>query len=248
MPDFWKVVNQVINDADILLLILDARLIPETRNIEIEHKVKRLNKPLIYVITKCDLVKDKKTLEQSKKTLDPSVFVSAKEHLGTSLLREKIFIEAKKAKLHSHNIHVGVLGYPNVGKSSLINALKGKRSAKTSILSGYTKGLQKLRAGKIILLDTPGVIPYHEKDFLKHASIGTMDFTQVKEPDIVVMHLMERFPGKIEKHYQVKILEDKEETIENIARKQNIMKKGGQPDLMRMATEILKDWQKGAIK
>ena len=55
---------------------------------------------------------------------------------------------------------VGVLGYPNTGKSSIINALKGRASAPTSPVSGYTKGMQWIRASKrMYLLDPPGVFP-----------------------------------------------------------------------------------------
>ena len=74
-------VNKVIIQADILLMTLDARLVDETRNQEIEDKVKYLNKPLIYVITKCDLA-DKAEVEKHKKELGLAVFVSAKEHHG----------------------------------------------------------------------------------------------------------------------------------------------------------------------
>ncbi len=77
---YWDIVNRVIDDADILLLLLDARLIDETRNKEIEQKVERQKKPLIFVITKCDLV-NKKTVESYKKQIKNSVFVSARKTL-----------------------------------------------------------------------------------------------------------------------------------------------------------------------
>ncbi len=248
MKNFWKIVNDVINDADILLMILDARLIDETRNNEIETKVLKSGKPLIYVLTKCDLV-DKNFVEKYKKILIPSVFVSATEHLGTTKLRDRILIEAKRAYYEKKCVTVGVLGYPNVGKSSLINAMKGKHAAGTSITSGYTKGIQKVRIDKrIMLLDTPGVIPYKEHARLKHQLIGTIDFAKARQPDLAVIALMERFPGRIETFYGVKENEDVDEVIESIAKKRNILKKGGGPDADRMARMILKDWQKGIIK
>jgi len=247
MGNFWRIVNQVIEDADVLLLILDARMIDETRNPEIENKVGHAGKPLVHVITKCDLV-DKTVVEKFKKTLNNCVFVSATKHYGTTMLRDKILIEAKRVYPKKKAITVGVLGYPNVGKSSIINALKGRKSAPTSILSGYTKGVQKVRAdNRIMLLDTPGVIPYQEKDRMKHALIGTIDFNNTKEPDLVVMELMQRFPKKIESFYEVEPNEDLEAVIEVIAVKRNILKKGNVPDIMRTSRMILKDWQKGVI-
>lgn len=246
MANFWYLVNTVINDADVLLLVLDSRLIDETRNFEIENKVKRLEKPLIYVMTKCDLV-EKKELEEKKKELKTAVFISAKDHLGTTILRERIMIEAKRAGVKDQ-ITVGVLGYPNVGKSSLINAMKGKKSAPSGNVAGVTKGLQKIKADNTLMfIDTPGVIPYQEKTYLKHALTGTIDFNHVKEPDLAVFELMMRYPGRLETYYGVKEADDKEETLEEIAVKRKMLIRGGGPDIVRMARVILKDWQKGSI-
>ncbi len=248
MAIFWQLVNRVMRQADVLLLLLDARMVDETRNDEIEDKARRLGKPLIYVITKCDLV-EKDEAEQHKKELNPCVFISATEHFGVNKLRERILIEAKRIGLEGKQVKVGVLGYPNVGKSSLINALKGRKSAKTSSMSGYTKHIQKIKAdNRIVLIDTPGVIPYKERDQVKHALIGTTDYTKEKDPDVVAVRLMEMFPGKIEAHYGVEQKQDKEETLVVIAVKKNLLMKGNKPDIQRTATMILKDWQNGEIR
>ncbi len=244
MKKFWTAVNKVISTADILLLLLDARLIEETRNKEIEDKVKKAGKPLIYVITKSDLV-DKSKLEKYKKKIRPCAFISAKLYQGTNKLRERILIEGSRA-YRKEKFRVGVLGYPNVGKSSLINAMKGSRSASTSSASGHTKGVQNIKAdNRIMFIDTPGVIPYKEKDTLKHASIGTIDYNKAKDPDLIVLDLVKKFPGKIESHYKINSEDD---IIEEIALKRNLLKKGGEADIMRAARQILKDWQEGKIK
>ena len=246
MANFWKIVNMVINDADVILLVLDARLVEQTRNIEIEANVKRAGKPLIYVLTKCDLV-SKEEAEKWKKTLKPCVFVSSKDYSGMNLLRKRVFIESKKSEVKG-NIKVGVLGYPNVGKSSLINALKGKNSAPASSSSGQTKGVMKVRSRGRIFLDTPGVLPYMEKDAIKQGITGTIDFNKAKDPDLIIMEIIEQNPGKIESFYGVEEKEDKEETIEDIAIKYHLLVKGGKPDTTRTARKILKDWQTGKIK
>jgi len=244
MPNFWNIVNKVIHDADILLMILDARMIPETRHVELEDKIRKSGKPLIFVLNKSDLA-DKHVLEQYKQKIPNSIFMSAKLHQGTIMLREKIMMTATRLGLKK--VKVGVLGYPNVGKSSIINALKGRASAKTSSISGYTRGMQKVHTSKLMLLDTPGVIPYHEKNILKHNMIGTIDYSKEKDPDILVMMLMDEFPGMIEKYYDVKILDDKEQTLETIAKKKKMLSRGSEIDIRRTATMILKNWQTGKI-
>jgi ribosome biogenesis GTPase A len=62
------------------------------------------------------------------------------------------------------------------------------------------------------------------------------------------MHIMQELPGKIEAYYDVEVGEDKEKTLEQIALKKKVILKGGEPDIRRMATVILKEWQTGKIK
>lgn len=90
MPSFWKHVNRVIKQADLIIEVLDARLVRESRNTEIEEKVKRLGKKILFVVNKCDLV-SKGRMHQVKKILQPSIFISSREHLGTTLLKKKNF-------------------------------------------------------------------------------------------------------------------------------------------------------------
>ncbi len=239
---FWESVNEVIEKADILLLVLDARLVDETRNQEIEDKAK--GKPLIYVVTKSDLA----DMRDKVKNLKPIVFVSATQHFGLRTLRQRIIIESKRANIDKIPIKVGVLGYPNVGKSSLINAMRGAKVAKTSVQSGCTKSIQRVKSGKkISFLDTPGVLPYLEKKTFKHILIGSITFKDVKEPEYPVYDIMDEYPGMLEKHYCVEPQKDHEETLEKIALNHHMLRKGGVPDIQRMAKAILKDWQKGVI-
>lgn len=248
---YWKAVKKVIREADVLLLLLDARFIDETRNIEIENKVRATGKPLIYVIAKSDLA-EKEKMEACKRMLRPSVFVSAKERTGRMRLKERIIIEAERAygdKERIQRIRVGVLGYPNVGKSSLINFMKGRHSARTSSLSGYTKSTQLVKTDRrLYFIDTPGVIPYREKDELKHTTTSVIDFMKVRNPDLMVAELMRKYPGKIEAHFNVPAGEDKQKTIGEIALKKGMLMKGGLPDIERICRSILRDFQSGKIK
>src|SRR3989344_7861313 len=173
MASFQAIVEKVIRQADVLLLVLDARMVEETRQIELEEQVQSLAKPLIYVCTKCDLV-DQKTSEEYKKKLKPCIFVSSTKYYGITMLKELIH---KLGKDIDGDIRVGVLGYPNVGKSSLINALKGKQSAKVSKHSGHTRGVQRIRVDeRIMILDTPGILS-RDDDLVTRAVTGSVDYT-----------------------------------------------------------------------
>ncbi len=243
MPaDFWKIVNEVIEESDILLEILDARMIKDTRNSEIEAKVKEQNKILIFVINKCDLADQE---ELKKIRLAPSVYVSSIKRYGITKLLHLILRYAPKKE----KVVVGVLGYPNTGKSSVINALKGRGSAPTAPISGYTKAKQLIKVtSQIYLMDTPGVYPYMENDSAKHAMTSSLDSSKIKDPEGTVIDLMRKFKGKIEAFYGVDVSRDKEESLEQIAIKNNRLMKGGIADTKTMAVMILQAWQKGKIK
>jgi ribosome biogenesis GTPase A len=243
MPSFWRHVNKVIHNADIIIEVLDSRLIEQTRNPEIEQKIQKFGKKILYVINKCDLVNIKE-IEQVQKKLQPSVFISSTEKLGTTILKKKIMELSRGEK-----VVVGVVGYPNVGKSSLINALSGRSAARTSPTSGFTHGIQKVRVGdKITLLDTPGVFPEKEKNEEKHAYIGAVDSAKLKEPELDALRLIKEHPQEVCEYYGVEESEDQEEILEEIGIKSNKLLPGGIVDADRVARMILRDWQMGKIK
>lgn len=253
MTNFWNIVHEVIDRSDVLLEILDARLPEMTRNPEVEAKVQSKGKKLILVLNKADLI-GQRVAEQEKKRLGkdyPVIFVSTKEHQGTKLLREAILGAANK-----ETVMVGVLGYPNTGKSSIINVLKGRKSASTSSQSGHTKAIQKIRVtNRIMMLDSPGVIPFEEKDELKHVLIGTIMFSDVDAPDVYALEVIKLCnslnPKIITTFYG--IAEDANNAdpfvqLEKIAEKRNLRAKGGVLDIERAAKIVIQDWQVGKIK
>lgn len=237
MPrNYWETVSQVIESSDIILMVMDARNPDATRNREIEAKVK--GKPVIYVLNKSDLAKD------SAIKMPGAISVSSKDYTGIGLLKRQIQIEGKRLKISKPR--VGVLGYPNMGKSSLINALGGRGKANVSPISGFTKGKKDVKFRAFVLIDTPGVIPFMEKDDITHSVLGIN--TNIKEPDAVVLKLLEQHPGAIERRYLVAVQEDKESTLEEIAAELNFMLKGGKPDTVRAAKKILAEISSGKLR
>ncbi len=248
-----SLIDKIINEADVIIEVLDSRFIEKTRNIEAEKKVKKLGKSLIYIFNKADLVNiDKIKQEKDFSELKPGLFFSSLERKGANRLKNLIKIQASKIK--KENVNIGIIGYPNSGKSSLINLLIGRMVARTSSEAGYTKGLQKVKiATSVYLIDTPGIIPPLEKktknDFVtKHSQIGAVTWDKIKDPEMVVFNLMREYPGLMEKHYNLNVEGNSEELIEQLGRKWNYLKKGNEVDEKRTSKQILRDWQEGKIR
>ncbi|VVB83795.1 GTPase Der [uncultured archaeon] len=251
--------EKIVQMSDIILEILDSRFIKETRNSEIEDMIKRENKKIIYVFNKSDLIDLEKIDRGYIEKLNPKVFVSCTKRGGIKELRDRIKILAGKVKEHvdkrANKITVGVVGYPNTGKSSVINLLSGKNATRTGSEAGFTKGIIKVKlTSDILLVDSPGIIPNKEYSssnnlvMSQHTKLGARAYNQVKEPEVAVAEIMKEFPSIIENFYDIDSDGDSEVLIENLGRQRKFLIKGNKVDEDRTARLILKDWQEGKIK
>ena len=245
---FLKRVYRIIDDADVVLEIVDARFPELTRNRELERRVLNKKKGLIIVFNKSDLV-GKKGIDRHKKSVKGrTVFVSARERTGTRKLREAIGRSSNKKE-----VVIAVIGFPNTGKSSLINTLKGKHVSKVSSKAGFTRGEQMIRVNdRIMLIDSPGIIPYKERDPYKLILVGAKNPQDLPDVELggitLIRHLQKEFPEKMEelvgkKHAQ----DDAEDILEILAHKWNKVIKGNVANTHDTAQVVLKKWSMGSL-
>jgi len=124
---FWIAAKHVIKDADIILFVLDARMPEISLNEELKRFLYLKRKEIIFVYNKIDLVNSNTLKELKEKHADGS-FVSGTNNTNISALKKRLLILGKKLGLNK--IRVGVVGYPNTGKSAIINALAHRARAK----------------------------------------------------------------------------------------------------------------------
>jgi len=248
---FWRLAQELIVDADIILHVLDARWGTWTLSEKVVKLCEMHSKPLIYVFNKCDLLSKREALRLKKK-LQPSVIFSSKNHFGLRDLRAAMGIAS--SKMHKKEVKIGVVGYPNTGKSSVINALKGRHSAPASSRSGTTKGLQLIRISQnILLVDSPGVLPLQDIPEHQLALLDSTNPDHLKDPITVACSLLELM---IEQYGETWLYEQfgvvyageiDEDLLEDIAKMKNRLRSGGRGDATLIAKQIVQQWQKGEL-
>jgi hypothetical protein len=245
---YWPVVEDMIENVDIVILLGDARMPELSFNSELERKVFKHGKEIVYSYTKIDLIKNEKIKELKEKYKD-AFFVSGTKNIGISELRRHLHILAKKMKIEEPKI--GVVGYPNLGKSALINALARRARALIADKPGTTRGVQWIKAGGLKILDSPGVIPYEDKG-TKLTILGSKHPEKIKDPVHVALEIIkmlrEKDRSSIEERYGIDAkLRGDYEILEMIGKKRGFLKKGGEFDETKTAITVVKDWQRGKI-
>ncbi len=242
----WRTIAWLIRRADVVLEVVDARDPMATRSRRLERMVEALGRKLIIVINKADLV-PREVAEKWKRVFEDmgytAVYMAAREHMGTRKLRVAI----KKA-VEARPVIVAVTGYPKTGKSTVINALKGKHAASTSPIPGspgYTTHVQLYRIGQsMYMLDSPGVIPV-EGDKLE-AIIRGRPPEQLRDPVNPAIELLKRAlrynPRAVLDAYGIEE-KDPLRILELIALKRGWRyKTTGEPNIDEAARQVIRDY------
>ncbi|XP_027220127.1 uncharacterized protein Ns2 [Penaeus vannamei] len=250
----WNELYKVIDSSDVVIQVLDARDPMGTRSKLIE-KYMRTEKPhkhLVFVLNKVDLVpvwvtqKWVAILSQEYPSL--AFHSSITNPYGKGAL---INLLRQFGKLHEDKkqISVGMIGYPNVGKSSIINSLKAKKVCNVAPIAGETKVWQYISLmRKIYLVDCPGVVPPSHETPTDMVLKGTVRTEYLKDPFDYIPPILERVKRDyISKTYDVHEWATPEELIEKVARRSGKLLKGGEPDVNTVSKMILNDWQRGKI-
>ena len=257
---YWPIVLNVLKNSDVVLLLVDARMPEIARNENIIRKIEGIRqKRLVVVFNKIDLVGAKGLGELRAKYSD-AFFVSAKKRTGVRDLKK--FLDDMAERWYQPSLRVGIVGYPNIGKSTLINLLAKEARAKVSSVSGTTKKTQWARTGRLRIMDSPGVIPFSDSK-VQVGMTASKDPHKLKNPEGVALRiiefLMKRDVGVLKRNYGVAVGngqcsgeamrgKDSYEIFEDVGRKMGYLIKGGEIDENRTAIKIIDDWQKGRIK
>jgi ribosome biogenesis GTPase A len=257
-----RMMQENIKLVDLVIELVDARIPVSSRNPEIDELGK--NKARLILLNKSDLAEDKwndSWAEYFKKRDYSVVKVNSKKGGGIKSIqgviqeacREKTERDRKRGILN-RPVRAMVVGIPNVGKSTFINALAGKACTKTGNKPGVTKGKQWIRLNKNVeLLDTPGILwPKFEDQTvgLRLAFIGSIkeEILNVEELSMeLIGFLKEFYPGILKGKYQIEEMEDNFLCLKEIAKSRHCLIKGSELDTEKAARLLLDDFRNGRL-
>lgn len=255
-----KALRAIIPQVDVLIEVVDARL-PRSSSNPVLAKVSK-GKPRIIALNKADLA-------------DPAItkaWIAALEGGADSTPRKVVAIEATNSKMAKSlfalarqlaplrnspvkPLRLMVAGIPNVGKSTLINALAGRKIANVGDEPGVTKGQQRIRLEpSLYLLDTPGLLwpKIHDEDSgYRLAASGAIRDTSMEESDVArfaILFLVEKYGKRVKERYGLSDLNgDWKELLLAIGRRRGCLVAGGGVEINKVAQLLLKELRGGEL-
>ncbi len=258
-----KEIKEKLNLIDIVYEVIDARMPLSSKIVDIDDLIG--NKKRILIMTKSDLC-DKNETDKFVKYYEALGYTVVLADLmngnGVSLILSKSqeIIEEENSKrrnkgLKPRSIRALIVGVPNVGKSTLINRLVGKKSASVGNRPGVTKNLSWIRINKDIeLLDSPGILwPKLENQESAHilAALSSIKEEIVDTMDLacfILTKMIQLYPKQLEERYGItKLSTDFIEEFDIIAKKRGALMRGGITDYDKVATIIINDLKGGYL-
>ncbi|KAJ2159004.1 nuclear GTP-binding protein nug1 [Coemansia sp. RSA 552] len=282
---YYREFQKVVQHADVILEVLDARDPLGTRAPQIERMIMDAgsNKRIILILNKIDLVpRDvvekwlaylrhefptlafKASTQEQRRNLGHAVAGSKKamslntaECVGAESLIQLLKNYSRNQKIKTA-ITVGIIGFPNVGKSSLINSLKRSRVCGVGSTPGFTKFVQEIHLdSKLKLLDCPGIVfnspTKGAQKFDKVAAAEMMLRNCIKvelldDPIAPVDIIVQRCnPAALQAMYSVPAFRDTREFLVLLARQRGMLRRQGIANLISAARAVLGDWNRGKI-
>jgi ribosome biogenesis GTPase A len=249
--------TNILPEVDLVIELLDARLPASSQNPAIVTL--RDNKPCIKILSKSDLANPETTArwqahfeqDASVKTLQTTLDLNGTPQRIIRLC-QALVPSRVKANL---SMLVMVAGIPNVGKSTLINALAGRKIAKTGNEPAITKGQQRIKLGQgIMLLDTPGILwpkIENENSGYRLAASGAIKDTAMGIEDVAFYladYLIKRYPVALRDRYDLTSVPDTElELLELLGARRGCLSAGGRVDLEKASAILVNEFRAGLL-
>mmetsp|Transcript_43312 Transcript_43312/g.92720 ORF Transcript_43312/g.92720 Transcript_43312/m.92720 type:complete len:484 (+) Transcript_43312:150-1601(+) len=276
--------KKVLASADIIIEVLDARDPESCRSVELEKQVTGQGKRLILLMNKIDLV-PKHIVEAWRKHLSRSfptlVFKAAHGgakrviHANTSAMNapegllqsthavvgadEVMQLLKNYARMKDgtkSHVTVGVVGYPNTGKSSLINSMKRHCAVETGGKAGVTKVMQEVQLdSKVTLVDCPGIVFEGTGSDPSLVLRNVVRVENVTDPGAVVAAMLEKAPSEavasfygLPENTKITNLSQVQEFIAHVAQQRGKLRRGSALDMDSAAKSIISDWTTGKFR
>ena len=251
----WGELYKVVDSSDVLIQVLDARDPEGTRchHLEAHLRKEHKHKHLILLLNKCDLVpawvarRWMATLSKEYPTL--AFHATQGKPFGKGALLG-LLRQLARLKADKQSISVGMVGYPNVGKSSVINTLRDKKVCPTAPVPGETKVWRYVSLmRRINLIDCPGVVYNNESNSEVDSVLkGVVRIDRLEDATEYITDLLARVKRQyVQKAYKLRSWLDAEDFLAQVAQMSGKMLPGGEADLNTAARMVLTDWQRGRL-